>query len=181
VNELEACVAGVVWRDGPISAYGVRERFRSSMTTAWSSSAGTIYPVTQRLLNAGLISAEDRRDARGTQLLTINTAGKQAVYEWMMAISPEIAAPVPDPIRTRLQYTSMLEPEDAERFLCASISATEAALAAVEASLARRREANWLDFLATLGSVAQLRGRLDWLRTVRDQYPGFSPGNDRKA
>lgn len=174
MTELEVSVTGVVWRDGPVSAYQVRERFRVSMTPAWSSSCGTIYPVIRRLLDRGLIAASEPINRRGTQHLTITAAGRKAVTEWMLSSSPEIAAPVPDPIRTRLQYISVLPQEDAERFVDEAIAATRRSLHELVESLASRAETSWLDFLAALGSVHQVRARLTWLIAIRPALSGAS-------
>jgi DNA-binding PadR family transcriptional regulator len=167
VIDLDYCVAGVVWRDGPVSAYRVRERFRASMTPAWSSSCGTIYPVIRRLLAEELITATDPINRRGTQLLEITAGGKEAVTEWILRIAPATAAPVPDPIRTRLQYLSVLPEDVANRFMADAISATQQSLDLLLDSLPRRAEADQIDFLAALGSVHQLKGRLRWLKAIR--------------
>src|SRR4051812_8987838 len=57
INQLDAVVAGVIWRDGPITAYRIREVFKQSLSPAWSSSAGTIYPTVGRLIRGGLVAA----------------------------------------------------------------------------------------------------------------------------
>ena len=167
MTDLDYCVAGVIWRDGPVSAYRVRERFRRSMTTVWSSSCGTIYPVIDRLVGEGSVSATEPLNGRGTRLLNITERGQGRVTDWMLKLEPQVAAPVPDPIRTRLQYLSVLPQDAADRFITEAINLTEEALERVVESLPVRAESDWIDFLAALGSAQQLEGRLRWLSAIK--------------
>jgi hypothetical protein len=45
LSELEAAVLGLVWSDGPCTAYAVRRTVQNSLSTQWSGSAGAVYPV----------------------------------------------------------------------------------------------------------------------------------------
>lgn len=180
VNDLDFCVAAVVCKDGPISAYGVREEFRRSMTSTWSSSAGTIYPVIQRLVRAGYISTGTAVDGRGTQLLTITDEGRRAVAEWLIAVPLSLAAPTADPVRSRLQFLGILQPEEAAQFVADAIKLSEQYLSHITQTLEPKAEKNWLDFLATIGSALQVQARVDWLRLIQPALKLETPSSRQR-
>ncbi len=165
MTELDHCVLGVIWREGPLTAYGVRTHFSESPTPAWSSSTGSVYPAIQRLLRSGLVAAEPVRDRRGTQALGVTSDGLLALQAWLLAITPAVAGPTPDPIRTRAQFIHALDAADATSFLQRATAETRAKLAAyrnVEGGL-KGDEGRRLDYLATVGATFELQARLKWL------------------
>jgi DNA-binding PadR family transcriptional regulator len=180
VNDLDFCVAAVICRDGPISAYRVREDFRQSMTSTWSSSAGTIYPVIERLVGAGYVAATETGDARGTQLLTITDAGLQALHEWLVDVPEAAAAPTADATRNRIQFTEILGPEAAARMVGNAIAASEAYLFRMTEKLPAKAEANWHIYLASVGATMQVKARLDWLRLVEAGLKSGTPAARRR-
>jgi DNA-binding PadR family transcriptional regulator len=170
LTELDLCVLAVVWREGPLTAYGVRTVFKNSTTAGWSSSSGSIYPAIKRLENGNLIAREAPADLRGTRQLTITTHGLEAIRGWMLALTPEMGSATPDPIRTRSQFLTCLPAAQRSEFVKAAREHTLSHLAILEAHEAsiRDEEALILDHLGTLGSVNELRARLDWLNKVAD-------------
>ena len=64
-TELEAAVLGVIWQQGPCTAYAIRREFQTSDSPRWSGSAGATYPLLRRLEKLELIkSTENRRGKR---------------------------------------------------------------------------------------------------------------------
>ena len=57
LTELEATVLGELSIQQPCTAYAIRRAFAQSPTPTWSGSAGTIYPVLERLLRRKLVRA----------------------------------------------------------------------------------------------------------------------------
>ena len=53
LSELEAVVLGLVWSDGPCTAYAVRRTVQASLSAQWSGSAGAVYPAVARLEGPG--------------------------------------------------------------------------------------------------------------------------------
>ncbi len=53
LSELEAVVLGLVWSDGPCTAYAVRRTVQASLSAQWSGSAGAVYPAVARLEQRG--------------------------------------------------------------------------------------------------------------------------------
>jgi DNA-binding PadR family transcriptional regulator len=170
LTELDFCVLGVIWRSGPMTAYGVRKVFRDSTTAGWSSSSGSIYPSIRRLLTAGLASAGSPEDRRGTQTLTITPEGLDRLKGWILGLGPELGTATPDPIRTRAQFITTISAEDRAKFVEAARRITTDALRLLEqvAEANAGDRAQVLDQLGTLGSILELKGRLEWLDRISD-------------
>jgi DNA-binding PadR family transcriptional regulator len=170
LTELDFCVLGVIWESGPLSAYRVRTRFEESNTAAWSSSAGSIYPSIRRLLRAGLAVAGSRQDERGTRHVRITAQGRERLRAWLVHLPPKIGTATADPIRTRAQFVTSLSYENRLRFLDEARAITRAALKEVE-KVTRIKSTGpdtMLEYIGNLGSIFELRARLQWLNRVAD-------------
>lgn len=170
LTELDFCVLGVIWRSGPLSAYGVRKVFRDSTTASWSSSTGSIYPSIRRLLAAGLATAGAPEDRRGTQTLKITPDGLDRLRRWILELRPELGTATPDPIRTRAQFLTSVSSKERAEFVEAAHRITLEALRTLE-NVAEENtgdRAQVLDQLGTLGSILELKARLDWLNGIFD-------------
>ena len=168
LTELDFCVLGVIWECGPLSPYRVRIRFEESNTAAWSSSAGSIYPSIRRLMRAGLAVASSRQDARGTRHVAITAKGREHLRAWVVDLPPETGTATADPIRTRAQCVTSVPYEDRLRFLENARVVTRAALREVE-MVTKRKPATpnaMLEYVGNLGSIFELRARLQWLNRV---------------
>ena len=170
LSELEGCVLGVVVRMGPCTAYAVRKEFRSSLTTSWRASAGTIYPVLQRLAAKRLvIERQVKGDARGTRTLSATKAGEAALADWISDPDGWIGEPAADPIRTRLQFMDLSSIPKLEQ-IDSWIARTEACIRQNEDESAAAIEAGELFRLAAdRGTWHQLDARKRWLLEMRDQ------------
>ena len=180
MDDLEAGVAAVVWRDGPMSAYRVREEFRASLSRVWSSSAGTIYPVIRRLVERGLLAATCEQDKRGTQQLQITGAGRKAVREWLLDGASEQAEPAADASRVRLQFMGLVSSDQVDNFIHSAAEASEKVLLRLVDSFHEKSDGEWLEFLSMVGAAMQVHARLKWLQLVSrgrhisaDERPAF--------
>jgi DNA-binding PadR family transcriptional regulator len=173
LTELEHCVLGVVWRDGPVTAYEIAALFGRSLTPFWSGSAGAIYPVVQRLKKRGLIRGAHRvwRGSRRT-VLTISTKGRDTIREWLKPPLPEeIAAPALDSLRTRTFFLDILKPAERKTFLEDAMRAVTAQLALVNKQRKLDDAAgNVSEVIGEMGAEEQLKGRLRWLKKIRDRF-----------
>lgn len=168
MNELECCILGVIWRNGPISAYGVRAEFARSRTAEWSSSTGTVYPAIRRLRDAGLVRAEARRGPRNSELLRVTPAGASLLRRWLGSID-DWGGPNADPLRTRIHFLTALPAAERRPMVLRYHEATRQALDAVreeEACARQAKDATRAEYLGTVGCRYQLEARLAWLEWV---------------
>lgn len=110
LTELEGAALGVVARDGPCTAYSVKEVFRASPSDFWSGSAGSIYPLMKRLEDRGLLISESSSTGRrGSQLYRVTRGGRAAFRRWLTDVERATAIGF-DPLRTRMVFLSALSP-----------------------------------------------------------------------
>lgn len=177
LTELESCILGVIWRGGPMSAYGVRAHFAGSNTVTWSSSTGTVYPAIKRLRQSGYLKAGAPSGPRKSETLTLTPKGREALDQWLTQLRPDLASSTADPIRTRVHFLAALGRAERRRVLADYEAATAAAIASLEAKLddgAGDRVAQ-SERLGTLGALAELRARLEWLRSLAPELDRLSP------
>lgn len=172
LTELESCTLGVIRQHQPCSTYKVRSIFAASHTTEWSASAGSLYPVIERLQRLKLVKLARAEGGRGRRDLSLTLKGERALQSWMLELQEWTARATPDPIRTRscfIEFLPSLEQraeflEQAEALTRAMIGELETALAAVAA----KRDA---DYFSMLGAHYQLEARLRWLGALRAAGP----------
>ncbi len=165
LTELDNCILGVIWREGPMSAYGVRAHFGRSTTTTWSSSTGTVYPAIRRLRAAGLLAAGPPSGPRKSELLSLTAKGRKALEQWLTRLTSDVGPSTADPIRTRVHFLAALEDEARTKAFGDYRAATRAAVEKLEASAAKKAKTavEKSERLGTLGALAELRARLEWL------------------
>ena len=169
LTELESCTLGVIRQHQPCSTYQVRGVFARSSTTAWSASAGSIYPVIERLIRTGHIRSSRRsRDGRGRRDLMLTREGERALQSWILSLEQWAARATPDPIRTRVCFLDyVVSRPDRLEFLALAQTLTRTLaneLRVEEQSPDITRET---DRLVSLGCRMQLEARLKWLAIVR--------------
>ncbi len=170
LTDLEATVLGVVWSDGPCTAYAVRKQFQQSLSSHWSASTGSIYPLVRRLAQRGLIAGRTRRRGRRPgQEYTVTPSGLKALRGWLGP--PVVRAAVDgtfDPLRTRTFFLGLLNQGELGRWL----DSAAAELKSLEKDTLERLAA--LKFgedrfarLATHNALNEVRARKSWLAMVR--------------
>lgn len=174
LTELEHTVLGVVWSRQPCTPYQVRREFTESPSPYWSGSAGAIYPVMARLEAGRLLRSQAHATgSRKSRLYRVTPAGRAVLVRW---IGPPIPADVvgvpPDPLRTRIAFSTVLPAARRRRFL-EEVEARLAEFVGVsERSYAEGRFVNAYFELMARGAVAMQRTRLEWIRgavaTLRD-------------
>ncbi len=171
MTELDFTTLAIVGRDGPLSAYDVRKVFAASVTPMWSSSPGAVYPSIRRLEQAGLTAASSAQGSRSRKALSITPAGRITLDRWLTRIPPEIAAPTPDPIRTRMYFLKLLDPPKRRMLVAEAIRATQEAVTTVERRLGERSadQPGEVRQLAAQGVLYELRARLEWLAWLSER------------
>jgi DNA-binding PadR family transcriptional regulator len=179
LTELDFCVLGVIWREGPLSAYAVRKVFRDSTTAGWSSSSGSIYPSIRRLLQAGLATAGAPQDRRNTRVVVVTKEGKARLREWLVDLRPVHGTATPDPIRTRAQFLTVLSARERSAFVAAARKVSDLALRELEthAIVSGNDPTDDLDHLGTVGAIGELEARLIWLDQVLAYIRSSPPGD----
>jgi DNA-binding PadR family transcriptional regulator len=100
LTELEGAIAGVVRRNARCTAYRVRREFLTSPSAEWGASAGAVYPAIRRLVAVGVVRAQPRKDARGSETLSLTASGIRTHDRWLCDVA-RACGPGMDPFRTR--------------------------------------------------------------------------------
>lgn len=172
MTELECCVLGIVWREGPLTAYEIAKPFAESQSSYWSGSAGAIYPLVTRLEKKGLLAGEIATwNSRRKRVFTITPEGLRELRAWLAPpFGDDVGAASFDPIRTRLSFIEALPArqrakffDDAERVI------REQMLILDDHMKSEREREDRLSVLTALGAIHELRARLTWLSIVRKE------------
>ncbi len=169
LTELESCVLGAIWAQGPCSAYAVRREFAASPSSHWSASTGSIYPTIRRLEHAGLVAPVDGpSDGRGTRDLKITRAGKARLRAWIVELPDWSHRPTRDAIRTRVNFLSALPDRHARLdFIQRAERGARDQIGVLRKRLVSAQAKSEDEAFVTLGSLHELLGRARWLRDVR--------------
>jgi DNA-binding PadR family transcriptional regulator len=170
LSEIEACVLALVSADGPATPYAIRKVFLDSPSPQWSGSAGTIYPLVERLLRRKLIRSKlcltGKR--RGYQI-SLTAAGSRALRSWLSFPIPEWVAGVPpDPLRTRVRFLSAVGANHQRAFLQKAHRQTQAHLRVVEGDCERQRAKGGFQYLMARGALLSMQSRCAFLQEVAD-------------
>jgi DNA-binding PadR family transcriptional regulator len=176
LSELEAVVLGLVWSDGPCTAYAVRRTVQASLSAQWSGSAGAVYPAVARLEQRGLIRSRDQATGqRRSQALEITAKGSRVLADWLRPpIDPGSLGIPPDPLRLRLRFLELLSPADRVAFLNEAIAAVETTLDRVKKDVRRTRRAGESPFQIAMatGALYSTRARLRMLKELEAGLAG---------
>lgn len=170
LTDIEAAALGCVWKRGGATAYAVRRIFRESPSSRFSDSAGSVYPLIERLARNGLVRSRDaargRRD--GTRYLC-TAKGLAALRRWLDVPATSETLITHDPLRTRGLFLGLLSAAERRRWCDDSERALNDHVATLEAHLGSpaARADRWLA-LAHRNAILQAHARLAWIREARD-------------
>ena len=170
LSEIEACVLALVSLDGPATPYTIRRVFLNSPSPQWSGSAGTIYPLIERLLRRKLIRSKVcfTGKRRGHQI-SLTTAGSRALRLWLSLPVPEWVAGVPpDPLRTRVRFLGAIDAKQQRAFLQDVHRRTQAHLHVVEADCERKRAKGGFQYLMARGALLSMQSRCAFVQEVAE-------------
>lgn len=168
LSEIEACVLALAWADGPLTAYAIRKVFLKSPTPQWSGSAGTVYPLIERLLSEGLIRSKAiATGKREAQQVSPTAAGIRALKRWMaIPISDWVAGVPPDPLRTRIRFLAVLPKGEQRAFVSNAWLQMQIQLLAVEKDCETPNAAGPFYDLMARGALLSMRSRCVFLKEV---------------
>lgn len=170
LSELEGVCLGIVSGHAPCTAYRVRSELLASPSSTWCASAGSIYPLLNRLEKEGLVIAStDKNSGRNRKLLKVSSIGNKALRTWIMAgADSKLVSAVSDPIRSRMFFLSSLQPTERETYLNHVIAKMETLLAKANENLTLEAKVDDVYvFLGSLGALKVIETRLEWLKLVR--------------
>lgn len=168
LSELESCVLGVIWREGPVTAYQVRMAFAQSLTTSWRASTGAIYPLIRKLKKLDLVSEQeipgDRRKARNLQ---ITESGLIEITRWVGNLPDWVAEPAADTIRTRFYFLTSLPVEQRSDVLSGWIALSREKITQLASAIQRHSDlGDMVEAAAHRGAMMQIQARLGWLESL---------------
>lgn len=168
LNELEGTVLGLIGVKGPCTPYVVRKDFQKSSSLFWSGSAGTIYPLIERLARQKLIKhVSTKDDKRGGNLYVLTKAGEKALKDWLyQPDSPVVTGIPPDPLRNRIGILAFLAPKLRKSFVEKVMLELEDQLKLFVGKCEELRKSDLFEYLSFRGAVLNVEARLDWLREV---------------
>lgn len=166
-TELERCVLGFIAQEQPCTAYTVRKRLGESLSSYWSSSAGSIYPLFERLESRKWILVKE--ETFGTRVLKryrLGASGKRQLELWFSApVSRQAAAHTYDPLRTPVFFLDLVGAEQRRAYLEDARRETESNLARHQKDLEEVRQgASPYEILGREGAIGELEARLRWIR-----------------
>ena len=170
LSEIEGCVLGLLSLEGPATPYAIRKAFLQSPNPQWSGSAGTIYPLIERLLRRKLIrSTLCLTGKRRGQRISVTAPGSHALKQWLSVPIPEWVAGVPpDPLRTRVRFLDAMSNNQQRVFLLNAHQRTQAHLSMMEADCARKRAKGRFQYLMARGALLSMQSRCAFLQEVAD-------------
>jgi DNA-binding PadR family transcriptional regulator len=170
ITEIEGCVLGLIGIKGPCTPYLVRKIFQQSPTPFWSGSAGTIYPLVERLTRRKLISETSQpNDIRGSKLYILTDKGKKALKQWLnQPTSPTVFGTPPDPLRHRIGFLGFLTPQERKSFLEEVRAKLEEHLKDAIKVSEECNSSNYFNVLSTRGGVFAAQARLDWIVEISE-------------
>ena len=133
LTHFEACVLGLLARDGPQTGYQLREVLAASATPKWRASTGALYPLLRRMKKNGLVDQDDREKSKrsaGPYRLTL--LGKRAMIAWLKSGADDALTAVPDPVRTRMYFLSILPVQQQSRVVMDALEGVSTAIEEVE-------------------------------------------------
>jgi DNA-binding PadR family transcriptional regulator len=163
LTEFEGAILMEVARQANVSAFKVRQAFRSSFSSAWSSSAGAVYTAVNRLIDARLLKTTAPLDRRGTRHLELTAAGRRAHRAWIADI--EAASSIgSDPFRLRAPGWLELPKRERMALLARLQNRLENELERLTAFA--HRQADPHDQVRAVFAIELLRSRLAWLNNL---------------
>lgn len=168
VSELEGCVLGIVWAQGPCTAYLIRREFLDSLSPYWSGSSGAIYPLVDRLERRGLIRSVERKIGRKrSKHYALTAAGRKMLLSWLKPLPDLVIGVPPDPLRTRIEFLDVLSRREKATFIADARARMRTHLRKITEQANREQtKANHCSYLVLRGSIGILKSRLQWLNEV---------------
>ncbi|HSV62417.1 MAG TPA: PadR family transcriptional regulator [Chthoniobacterales bacterium] len=180
MSELEGAVLGVVSLHDRLTPYQIRKVFERSPNPHWSGSAGSIYPLVQRLARNRLLSVREHAtgERRGLKY-NLTASGRKILRAWIIEAEHEKLVGISDLLRLRFRFLPALTSKEQRRFVDTMISKMSAEVKKIEADNRKQLSSGDVySYLTARGALLMARARLAWLREVMARI--FSQGADKR-
>lgn len=173
LTDLEGAALGLVWQSRACTAYAIRRHFGSSPSAVFSDSAGTVYPMVQRLARRGWLSKQaERQGRRKATLYALTAAGTAALRRWMEVPQAPGDLVTWDPLRTRALHLGLLDPARRLAWLERAENVLEAHAEGIRRLDRERGPEDLWEHLAHRNVLLQASARLKWIREIRAALGG---------
>ena len=165
LSEIEGCVLALIHESGPATSYAIRKEFLSSPSPQWSGSAGTIYPLVERLQRRGLIRTTTHHTGRRPgRRLSLTAIGVRAFRRWLsIPVADWVGGIPPDPLRSRVRFLGALPPSGQRAFVAEAVRVAGRQLRLLEADGEVQRALGPFHHLMSRGAVLTMQARLAFL------------------
>lgn len=160
IRDNEGAVLSVIARIQPVTGYGVLKAIRQSSTSSYRTSKGTLYPLLNRMIEAGYLSASVAGETRPTTELALTERGHLALRTWIKRSGPEDIFGN-NPLVDRMLALQDLPKDERIRW----IALAKDTLLERKAKLASSREADNSPYsgIAQGFATAMIDSQLEWL------------------
>jgi DNA-binding PadR family transcriptional regulator len=165
LSTLEQTALGIIFKRGPCKAYAVMSEFAGSQNSAYSSGAGSVYPMLRRLETAGLIKTAASGEHR---LYTLTSDGLRALRGWFdLASDDDSISCCLDELRSRTYFLKVMEPTERQQFLDVALTRLTRLLADCRKTMIQYRESgDAFSEMAMKGAVMETQARIRWVRMM---------------
>jgi DNA-binding PadR family transcriptional regulator len=165
LSDNEGSLLCEIHREQPVTAYQLVRAYARSPVGRFNKSKGQVYPLIRRLIARGLITAASvEGDRRGTEQLTLTSAGEAALHGWAGQILDHHTL-LEDPLRTKMLAFDLLDNDE----ILAWVDRAQAALRAKREELEIYGQSIVGPFqdLIHANALLCIDSRLGWLDAAR--------------
>ncbi|MHC4976539.1 MAG: PadR family transcriptional regulator [Planctomycetota bacterium] len=171
---MEYCVLAVIWRRQPCTGYTIRKVFLSSFSSAYSGSAGAIYPLLGRLVKHELLRAEDAQTGKRKSVMhCLTEEGHRVLTEWLKERPrPEDTVGL-DPVRVKLRFLGAIPRDERPAVIDTLLEQMNTSVREIELYKADPEGEFQNDPFfheAFQFALEMHKARIDWLESNRDAF-----------
>ncbi|MFG0258029.1 MAG: PadR family transcriptional regulator [Phycisphaerales bacterium JB043] len=171
---MEYCVLAVIWRRQPCTGYTVRKVFLGSFSSAYSGSAGAIYPLLGRMVKNGYLSAESAQTGKRKSVMhSLTEEGHRALCDWLCERPKPDETVGLDPVRVKLRFLGAIPRERRPEVIDTLLEQMRASLREIE-EYSSDPEGEFADdpfFHQAFRFAREMHGmRIEWLEQHRDLF-----------
>lgn len=173
LTDLEAAAVGEILKHQPCTAHFIRTCFRESLTSHFSNSAGSVYPMMKRLEKRRVLkSVKSKEGRRYVRYYSVTSEGQADLRRWLTTDLGDQELISIDPIRTRLLYLHRLPKSKRVGWINRRKNELKTQIAEIRKQSLRidsgSRDAIYQE-LAIENAVVNIQTRLKWLGKVESR------------